>query len=199
MYPLFETICVKNRVAQNFEWHQKRYETSYERLYSKTPGENLGTNLYIPEEFAHGLCKLRIRYNESDKKHEFEKYVPGKVKTLKLVKADDLTYELKYSDRKKLNDLLRLKKSCDDILIGKNGKITDTSYANIVFTDGKKWFTPTTPLLEGTCRARLLAEGTIQAMDISVKNLWRFKGFNLINAMNDLDKNRFIGIDNILE
>ncbi len=197
MYPLFETVCIKNGVIQNVEWHQKRYETSYEKLFLKLPTDRLLTDIFIPDKFLNGLCKLRIFYNENNSKIEFEKYVSKKIKTLKLVNADDLEYELKYSDRKKLNSLLSQKGNYDEVLIVKKGKITDTSYANIVFTDERKWFTPASPLLKGTCRARLLKEKKIEAIDISIKDLARFKGFNLINAMNDLDKNNFTQIENI--
>jgi len=198
MYPLFETICVKNGIVQNLEWHQKRYETSYAQMYSKSPTDKLGANILIPKECEDGLFKLRIRYNEDDKKYVFEKYISTSIETLKLVKADNLNYELKYSDRRPLNDLYKMKEGCDDVLITKNGKITDTSYANIVFTDGKKWFTPSTPLLKGTCRQRLLEEGRLFEKDISISELKYFIGFNLINAMNDLEENDFTKIENIL-
>ncbi len=197
MYPLFETIRVKDGIIQNLEWHQKRYEIAYGQMYSKTPIRSIGEGMIIPQEFAHGLCKLRVFYNEKDRKHEFEKYIPKKIETLKLIEADEINYDLKYSDRGQLNDLVNRKENCDDVLIIKNGKVTDSSYANIVFTDRGKWFTPTTPLLEGTCRARLLAEESIDLADISVKDLNQFIGFNLINAMNDLDKGSFLKIENI--
>ena len=199
MYPLFETICVKNGVIQNIGWHEKRYKTTFERFYSKPNEKSLLKDIVIPEEFQNGLAKLRVLYDERDKKYEFERYVPKRIKILKLVEADSVTYELKFTDRSQLNDLLNRKENCDDVLIIKKGKITDSTFANIVFTDGRKWLTPSTPLLKGTCRERLLSEKSIWETDIPVKDIWQFIGFNLINAMNDLDKDNFIRIDNILE
>ena len=66
-----------------------------------------------------------------------------------------MNYDLKYFDRKIFDDLKKNIKA-DDILIIKNGFITDTSIANILFFDGKKWITPKKPLLKGTVRERLL-------------------------------------------
>ncbi|MGI9550798.1 MAG: aminotransferase class IV [Aurantibacter sp.] len=199
MYPLFETICVKNGVIQNIEWHEKRYKTAFELFYSKMTEKSLLEDIVVPEEFQNGLNKLRVLYNERDKKYEFERYVPKRIKTLKLVEADNVKYDLKFTDRGQLNDLLKRKENCDDVLIIKKGKITDSSYANIVFTNGRKWLTPSAPLLKGTCRQRLLSEKSIGEINLPVKDIRQFIGFNLINAMNNLDKNNFIRIDNILE
>jgi len=199
MYPLFETICVKDGVIQNLEWHQKRYERSYSDFYLKKPTEKLFEDVVVPFEFSTSLCKLRISYNEFSKKIEFEEssFIIGK--TLKLVHVEHIDYSLKYTDRDQLKLLFAQRGACDDVLISKNGMITDTAYANIVFTDGTKWYTPSTPLLKGTCRARLLAEKSIELADISIKDLKQYIGFNLINAMNDLDKDNFVKIENILE
>jgi len=198
MYPLFETICVKDGVIQNSEWHQKRYAHSYEAYYSKKAPRALIEGITVPTEFSSSVSKLRISYNEFSRKIEFEKstFVIGK--TLKLVHVDDIDYSLKYSNRNQLNNLFARRGTCDDVLISKNGMITDTTYANIVFTDGMKWYTPSTPLLKGTCREKLLEEGQIFEKDISVNDLDNYIGFNLINAMNDLNKKYTHKIENIV-
>lgn len=199
MYPLFETLCVMDGAIQNLEWHQKRYERSYLSFYSKKAPEALTEGVTVPTEFSTSISKLRISYNEFSKKVEFEKstFVIGK--TLKLVHFDDIDYSLKYSDRGQLKILFAQRGTCDDVLIIKGGMITDTAYANIVFTDGIKWVTPSTPLLKGTCRARLLAENSIEADEVSEKDLKNFVGFNLINAMHDLDKSSHIKIEYIIK
>lgn len=80
-----------------------------------------------------------------------------------------------------------MKDDCDDILIIKNKRITDTSIANIVFYNGNRWITPSQPLLEGTCRARLLSEGGIEVDEIMMNDIKLFSQFKLINAMNEFD------------
>ena len=56
--------------------------------------------------------------------------------------------------------------ACDEILIIKDGHITDTSISNIVFRlpDGW-WLTPFTPLLKGIMRTYLLESGPAIQMD----------------------------------
>ena len=85
-----------------------------------------------------------------------------------------------------LTDLLAQKGNSDDILIVRDGLITDTSFSNIVFSDGDKWFTPEEPLLEGTTRNRLLAEAKIHTAPVRPGDLGQFNTFRLINAMMDL-------------
>jgi 4-amino-4-deoxychorismate lyase len=93
-------------------------------------------------------------------------YRPAVVRTLKVVHADDIDYSLKYLDRTCLTGLID-RGVADDVLIVKNGFVTDTSYSNIVFTDGLRWIMPDTPLLRGTMREKLLIEGTIREKKIN--------------------------------
>lgn len=60
------------------------------------------------------------------------------IRSLRLVAADDeLDYHLKYADRSALARLLQRRDDCDEILIVRDGAITDTSYSNVAFsTDG---------------------------------------------------------------
>ena len=64
--------------------------------------------------------------------------------------------------------------------------VTDSSYANLVFSDGVKWYTSTSFLLNGTCRQRLLKEGKIEERPIFQKDIPSFGYIGLINAMLDL-------------
>lgn len=84
------------------------------------------------------------------------------------------------------------KSECDDILIIKNGVVSDTSFANIIFFDGQRWVTPKIPLLEGTCRARLIANNTIISQEITLNDLKLFSKFMIINAMLDFDTQRAV-------
>jgi len=42
------------------------------------------------------------------------------------------------------------------------------------------------PLLQGTKRAKLIAEGRIKPGEITRRNIWKFNEIHLINAMIDL-------------
>ncbi|MCA1759522.1 MAG: aminotransferase class IV, partial [Bacteroidales bacterium] len=100
-------------------------------------------------------------------------------------------------DRERLNLLFEKRGICDDIIIVKNGCITDSSFANIVFFDGVKWWTPDTPLLPGTQRAKLLEENKIFECRITPKDISIYSKVGLINAMNDLNEMMQIAIRKI--
>jgi 4-amino-4-deoxychorismate lyase len=87
--------------------------------------------------------------------------------------------------------------TADDILIIKNGFITDTSFSNIAFFDGTQWFTPFTYLLNGTQRQHLLRQGAIVETEITPSDLKQFRYAKLINAMLDLETSPLIDIQNI--
>jgi len=197
MYPLFESIKLVDGEIHNVDWHQKRYERSYRALYSKSPISHLINHVTIPAYANVGTYKLRISYNDQYKKMEFDPYSLKEIKTLKMVVVNNINYDLKLHDRTALLDAYKQKESCDDILIIKNDMVTDSSYANIVFYNGKDWVTPNTPLLHGTARARLLHEGIIQEQEINVSDIATFQSFKLINAMRDFDRMKPVDIRHI--
>ncbi len=198
MYPLFETIKVFDGKAYNLEWHQWRLENSYNSYYGKNIKCKLADIISIPEEEKTGFIRLRFNYNQTDYKLDFEPYESRKISSLKLILDDAIDYSLKYSDRTCIEKLLAQKKNCDDILIIKNHLITDTSFSNIVFFDGKRWKTPKSPLLKGTCRERLIYESAIYEEDIEVNELFKFKSYKLINALLDIHDSESLDISTII-
>jgi 4-amino-4-deoxychorismate lyase len=174
-----------NGMMQNTLWHQHRYEKSFWEFYGRPVFNQLTDNIDIPAFCRSGIFRMRISYNEVSKIVEFEEYSVKEINTLQLVKDDTIEYNLKYSDRSHLQKLLEGKGMSDDILIVKNGLITDSSFCNIVFFDGSEWITPATPLLRGTARERLLASGTIKEQNIRFTDIKNFHRFKLINSMRD--------------
>lgn len=121
------------------------------------------------------------------------------IRSLQLINADDFDYSHKFADRSHFA-VLSKNIQADDILIVKNGFLTDTTYANIVFKDKSgHWFTPSTPLLAGTKRAKLLAENRIEAVELRPKDISNFVEARLINATTDLENSSKVLIDNILD
>jgi len=86
-----------------------------------------------------------------------------------------------------LIELWNQRQNFDDVLIVKQGYITDTSYSNIVFWDGEKWITPETFLLPGTQRSRLIQEGLIFPAEVKPADIKYFSHAKLINAMLDFN------------
>jgi 4-amino-4-deoxychorismate lyase len=117
------------------------------------------------------------------KEVEFVPYQPKQISSLKLVENDNISYDLKYKDRSDIDKLFERKDGCDDILIIKKGKVTDASFANIVFRKGKDWYTPWSALLRGTMRQSLIENEKITEEEIQMSDIKSFTTFRLINAM----------------
>lgn len=179
----FESIRVTDGKVFHLDYHQRRVER-----ISAVQLQEAVDRVSLPQK---GLYKLRISYTPTAiLRTDIQAYTPKDIDSLKGVYDDHIDYSLKSEDRSALNRLHRLRESCDDVLIIKNGRVTDTSYCNILFSDGAKWITSDTPLLEGTCRARLIEEGKVSVEEIRVTDLHAFKYYMLVNAMLDFDEQR---------
>jgi len=184
-------------VLQNMEYHNSRLNHSRKELYKSADIIDLQQVIQIPSDIKKGIYKCRVSYSKEIKTIEFELYVPRTIKSLRLIEANTIFYNYKYTNRGRLNELLTKRERFDEILIVKNGYITDTSYSNIVFFDGAQWYTPSTPLLQGTMRSFLLKNGLISEMKIKVADLKQFQKARLINAMIPFESGKDIKIEKI--
>lgn len=184
MSRLFESIRLQNGNFHRLSYHQQRMDRSVKELFGQNNSVNLIENLkkYTPPSTTD-LYKCRIVYTNQLESVEFIPYEVKPVKSLKVVNDQEIEYPHKYTDRNKIGALFNQRQSCDDILIIKNGFVTDSSYSNIIFYDGVNWITPDTPLLKGTMRQFLLDTAEIKACPIPVQDIPSFKSFRLINAM----------------
>lgn len=196
MCQLVESICFKDNKLQNIEYHNRRFNDSRKKLFGIKEDINLGEIIKIPENLKQTIYKVRVIYSKKIEKIEFQEYIYRKRDSLKIVFSNDIDYSFKYIDRKNLENLFSQRGNCDDILIIKNNRPTDTFASNIVFFDGKKWLTPAFPLLKGTKRQFLIEQNIIYEEDILLKDLKNFKGFRLINAMLEWDE-KYIPISQI--
>jgi 4-amino-4-deoxychorismate lyase len=134
-----------------------------------------------------GLYKSRILYDQRTMEITFSPYIARPPQSLKVVDDDHIEYDLKFADRSAIDRLFQRRGRCDDILIVRNGRVTDSSVANVVFRKGAKWYTPASPLLKGTMRQGLLDQKNIQEEEISKKDIRSFETFKTINAMLEFD------------
>lgn len=193
---LFETIKLKDGVFFNLHLHQKRMNDARKKLLGLSEDILLEEHLTPPVSVGKGIYKCRIDYAENIKKINFDKYNYRKIEFLKLVECNDISYQYKFCDRRKFEEL-KNDIGVDEILIVKNGFISDTSFSNIIFFDGNKWLTPDTPLLKGVKRQELLEKGLISEQEIRPTDLINFSKARLINAMLDLGDSVEIDIANI--
>jgi 4-amino-4-deoxychorismate lyase len=189
MYLLFETIQILDGAVQDIAYHNDRFNRSREILFGVNQIVFLEEFIKIPAEYSSGVVKCKVVYDESIKGISFSRYVPKPVNRLILIECNNIDYGYKYSDRSKLDDLLQ-QADClydEDILIIKNGLVTDTSYSNVAFFDGSEWITPAAPLLAGTKRAKLLDQRAIKTGEIAASEIKYFEKIKLFNAMLTFD------------
>ncbi len=194
---LLETIKCKDGKLYNLEFHQQRFDLARRQNFPAAKRIKLSESIQIPEKCRRGLFRCRVLYEKSIEKIEFHPHQFRKIEHLKLVVDDEIDYRFKYSRRQKLEELFEERGDCDDILIVKNGCITDSFTANPIFFDGKHWWTPDTPLLAGTQRAHLLENGIISACKITPSDILKYQKAGLINALQSFEDMPVIDVKNI--
>jgi 4-amino-4-deoxychorismate lyase len=187
MSQLLETLRLSNRKFQNIFYHNQRLNRARKELFGCTDVIDIATEVSIPADLGDSTYKCSILYSTSIEKVNFEVYKRREIKSLKVVHDDTIDYYYKYADRSSLNKLLEQKGSCDEIVIIKNGLLTDTSYTNLAFFNGSEWHTPSIPLLKGTMREQLLGEKLIREKEIRFTDLHLYQKVSLINCMLHLD------------
>jgi 4-amino-4-deoxychorismate lyase len=196
MCRLFETIKILDCAIRDIEFHNKRLNHSRSVLFGCPDSIELRDFIKIPQEQRYGIVKCRIVYSKGIETIEYERYNKRNISTLKIVDCPGIDYSYKYCDRSGIERLFNLRGGYDDIIIIKDDRITDSSFCNLVFDDGKKLVTPRMPLLKGTKREKLLSENKIVQDEIRLNDLKSFNTVHLINAMLDLDECK-VGIDSI--
>lgn len=197
MYQLIETIRIQNGNPVNLSFHQTRMDKSIYELYKTKNHIQLHNIIEVPNHAQEGIWKCRIVYNTENHEITYTSYTYRNIQSLKIIEATNLEYPYKYANRKEFDTLLCKKENADEILITKNGYITDTSYTNIIFFDGKQWVTPHTYLLPGTQRAFLLQTNKIQEKPIHINNIYEYKKARMINCFLDLEYGNEIAIEQI--
>ena len=181
-HQFIETIKLSDGRVFHLEYHQERVRNTFLRFF---PNQKVLLLSDIIEKVTlptQGKHKIRIVYGSERPSVEVLPYQVKPIATIKCVEADFLDYSYKFLDRTFLNTL-KESAGTDEVIFVKNGKVTDSSYANLVFFDGTEWVTPTTFLLNGTCRQRLLSEGKIKERIIHATDIPSFTHIGLINAM----------------
>ena len=176
---LLETIKVEDGKAANLLYHQKRFDKSRQDLFENAMEIDLSTVIKAP---ATNLYRCRILYDTDIRSIEYIPYRSKVIQSLKVV-ASNIEYVYKYANRDAFNTLLQAHPDVDEIIIEKEGLITDTTISNLAFYDGGQWFTPENPLLQGTMRAKLLDEKFLLETPIQKKDIEKYSHVALMNAM----------------
>lgn len=186
MFPFIETVRLIDGVVQHRSCHETRVaRTRWLSGWQEAavPWEELMAQVEIP----NGTAKFHFEYGENGfGRVDCRPYKVRDIRSLRVITDDDITYPLKRADRSQLDRLAAQRGNCDEVLIVRKGCVTDTSYTNVAFFDGSRWITPDTPLLPGTMRGRLLADGSIVEREVRLEDIRSFRSVSLFNAMMDL-------------
>jgi 4-amino-4-deoxychorismate lyase len=197
MSQLLETIKLENGRLVNLKYHNARFNKARKELFS-LPEEDLAELVQIPATCLTGVFRCRIVYQHVIEKVEFIPDQPREIHSLKVVENNTIEYPYKYANRNTLQELYCQRGDADEVIIIKNGLVTDCSIGNLVFFDGKKWLTPDQPLLHGTQRENLLEQGKISEARISEKSLSKFSLAGIINTFYSLENMPCIKKEQIL-
>ena len=183
MFQLIETIRLHDGQFGNLRYHEQRMQRAMNEVFGADQKVNLEEVLRNYSKPPLGLYKCRLVYNNKRNEVEFISYTIRPAHWLKIVHDDTISYDHKFEDRNEIENDFKKRGNCDDVLIIKKGRVTDTSQANIVFRRRNEWITPTSFLLPGTMRQSLLDKKMIVEEEISVDDLSGFESFKLMNAM----------------
>lgn len=181
MSPFIETIRIEHGAIQNLSYHNQRMNATRKALFGPDTLIDLADS--IQPDNCLQRTKCRIEYNKDILMVDYAPYQIRPVHSLRLLSCDAIDYPYKSTNRSALNALFADRGEADDILIIRNGLLTDTSICNIALWNGETWVTPAMPLLPGTMRASLLNAGKIIPSDIRPEDLPDYSRIRLFNAM----------------
>ena len=176
---LLETIRIEKGQALHLPYHNQRFNQSRKALFSLHESVDLGSLLAPPNQ---GLYRCRVLYDKEIRKIEYHPYHPKAIKRISLAELS-IDYSYKYADRSHFEALLLASPESDDVLITRNGQLTDSTIANIALLKNGKWITPDKPLLKGTTRKRLIDKGFLSVGTLQKEEIYNCDGFALMNAM----------------
>lgn len=186
MYPVFESIKIIDGQLQLLDYHKARMQRSAFFLWGQNNNYNQLEDA-IGNLPPKGIHKCKVLYHKNKFQVDITPYTKRTINRLIAIKQDDISYNLKYTERSIFTKYQENLDPTDDVVFIKNEKITDTTYSNIALWNGEEWHTPKQPLLQGTKRAFLLDNKLIKEVELYIDMLPFYEKITLINAMLDLD------------
>lgn len=183
MYRFIESIKLLNGEFFRLKLHQQRMDKVFDMFYPDRVKINLCNSLNLLNFPKDGLYKCRIVFDSKIQDIQFLSYQLPQIKTLKVVEISIPTTLYKSADRKKINEVYAQRIDCDDVLMVKNNLVTDSSYCNTAFFDGKTWVTPKIPLIYGIQREELIKNKIIIEKDIGISDVFSYQSICLFNAL----------------
>ena len=181
MCQFIETIQILDGEICLLEYHNRRVNRTIQHFFGNTKPIDLKES--IDSQRLMGKIKCRIVYDRKIIDISYAPYTRRSIQSLKLIQDDEIDYSYKSIDRSRLSLLAAQKAEADEILIVRQGLLTDTSFSNIALFDGYEWSTPAHSLLKGTRQSYLIDQGLLHEKDIYAEDLSHYQKLSLINAM----------------
>jgi 4-amino-4-deoxychorismate lyase len=184
---LVETIKVFDGNFFYLDLHLQRMNAARKAIWGVNRPVELQSVVKIPNAYRTGLYKCRILYKEQIQDIQFLPYQQRKIQRLKVLEDNQISYAFKYTDRSSLQRLYNQRGEAEDIIIIKQGFVTDSYRANLVFFDGQQWWTPCSYLLNGIQRQYLLQQGSIKECAITKTAIFKYSKVGLVNVFNNIN------------
>jgi 4-amino-4-deoxychorismate lyase len=185
MFPVFESIRLDPTGPTHLKQHLLRMQNTAQSLWQCQLDFPLLAQ-QIHEHCTDQLQKCRVLYNANEYHIECSAYQPKIIQQMKVAYDDVIDYHYKWTDRYCLTQHLKGLRPYTEVLICKQGLLSDTSYSNIALWNGEEWHTPAAPLFHGIKRKLLIEQGMILEKEINVQEIESYNKVALINAMLDL-------------
>jgi 4-amino-4-deoxychorismate lyase len=182
MFQFIESIRINEGSVERINLHQSRVNKTF-LYFGKPVFFQLQELVNADSVKERGVVKCRVKY-DLNRIYEitYTDYAVRKIESISLVELSGRKYDFKYAERGWITDFLS-NSGTDEIIMTDQGVIKDASYANLAFFDGKCWYTPLNPLLEGTHRSHLLETKMIYPKEIKISDLHHYSEVKFINAM----------------
>ena len=184
---LVESIKILNGRCYGLHQHENRMRRSMMALFDLDKPILIRKYIHLPDAYKKGLVKCRILYDTQIRDVQFSNYTIRNIRSAKLIFSDTVLYPHKLLNRDALDSLYLLRDTCDEILVIKNGLVTDAYYYNLVFEKIGQLYSPLSPLLYGTQRQRLIDNNKIIPINIPADEIFQYERIHFINALTPLN------------
>ncbi len=197
MSQFIESIKISKGRSFNLYEHEVRMHRVMSEIFGIKAMIKLKPILKVPDTLKTELVKARVIYDTEIREIEYVPYTMRSINNAKIVIDDRIQYPFKSTDRAALTALYDQREDCDEIIIIKNGLVTDACNYNLIFQKKAMYFTPINPLLMGTQRQRLISKGIVIQKDIQIDEILYYDSIHFINAMTGMMQCR-ITVDQVV-
>jgi 4-amino-4-deoxychorismate lyase len=193
--PVFvEEIKCSGGEYHNLECHAIRMDRTLRHFFGKRfVHEHLRE--FLPEPPDRSTLKCTLIYSDAVLSAELAPWAPPAVKTMGVVAVEGLDFIYKLEDRSELAKIREFA-GADEVVIIRNGFVTNCSTGNLVFRDREGVLhTPLHYIHAGTKRALLVKSKKVTTHPIKASSIHSYDRVMIINAMTDVEDDVGVSTD----